>query len=310
MKTSLVSGGAGFIGSHLVDRLVESGDRVIVVDNLSTGTLSNLSNSIESIRFIESDVENVEVKEHVDRVFHLASIANPSDYAMMQSSVMSSASLGTQKMLEIAQRDSSRFYYFSSSEVYGSHPEGDVLSESSRSDLRLLTNRSAYLVAKMFGEQMTMIARYMGLDARIIRPFNIYGCRMDMKSPYGRVMTNFIRAAKKGEPLTINGDGLQTRSFCYINDFIDALLLYDSKAAGSLVVNIGNPVQTKIIDLAKSIIDLTESGSPIVHANPVPFEPRFRCPDISLIQGITGWSPKTTLDEGLKNIIDKVDDAD
>lgn len=303
MRTSLVTGGAGFIGSHLVDRLVVSGDRVIVVDNLSTGTLGNLSESMDSIEFIESDVETSEVGEHIDRIFHLACVANPRDYAAMQPSVLSSASLGTRRMLDIAERDSSRFYYFSSSEVYGSHPQGEALSETSRSDVRLLTDRSAYLVAKMFGEQLSATARTEGIDSRIVRPFNVYGRRMDRKSPYGRVMVNFVRAARRSEPLVVNGDGLQTRSFCYVDDFIDALLSYDSVDEGVPVVNIGNPVSTRIIDLAETVRGLVGSGSPIVHAPQVPFEPRFRCPDISLIQSITGWSPRVSLEDGLSDII-------
>ena len=303
MRTSLVTGGAGFIGSHLVDRLVASGDRVIVVDNLSTGTLGNLSESMDSIEFIESDVETSEVGEHIDRIFHLACVANPRDYAAMQPSVLSSASLGTRRMLDIAERDSSRFYYFSSSEVYGSHPQGEALSETSRSDVRLLTDRSAYLVAKMFGEQLSATARTEGIDSRIVRPFNVYGRRMDRKSPYGRVMVNFVRAARRGEPLVVNGDGLQTRSFCHVDDFIDALLSYDSVDEGVPVVNIGNPVSTRIIDLAETVRGLVGSGSPIVHAPQVPFEPRFGCPDISLIQSITGWSPRISLEDGLSDII-------
>ena len=221
----------------------------------------------------------------------------------MQPSVLSSASLGTRRMLDIAERDSSRFYYFSSSEVYGSHPQGEALSETSRSDVRLLTDRSAYLVAKMFGEQLSATARAEGIDSRIVRPFNVYGRRMDRKSPYGRVMVNFVRAARRGEPLVVNGDGLQTRSFCHVDDFIDALLSYDSVDEGVPVVNIGNPVSTRIIDLAETVRGLVGSGSPIVHAPQVPFEPRFRCPDISLIQSITGWSPRVSLEDGLSDII-------
>ena len=304
MTVSIVTGGAGFIGSHLAERLAAEGHDVIVVDNLSTGSLSNLDEFRDRITFVKTDAETYEHTGPADYIFHLASVANPADYVMMQSNVLSSASDGTRRMLEIANREGARMIYFSSSEVYGSHPEGTCLSEGSMSNVKLNTSRSAYLVAKMFGEQTVLTSRIeTGADARIVRPFNIYGRRMDSKSPYGRVMVNFLRSSFEGRPLTVNGDGFQTRSFCQVSDFIDGLLRYTESETDEPIVNIGNPVPTRIIDLAETVIRLTGSGSEIVHAPPVEFEPRHRCPDISLIGKICGWSPKMSLEEGLREMI-------
>lgn len=304
MTVSIVTGGAGFIGSHLAERLATEGHDVIVVDNLSTGSLSNLAEFQDRIAFVKADAEIYEHIGPVDYIFHLASVANPADYMMMQGKVLSSASDGTRRMLRIADREGARMIYFSSSEVYGGHPEGTRLSEGSMSNVKLNTSRSAYLVAKMFGEQTVLTSRIeSGVDARIVRPFNIYGRRMDSKSPYGRVMVNFLRGSFKGRPLTVNGDGLQTRSFCQVSDFIDGLLRYTRSETDEPIVNIGNPVPTRIIDLAETVIRLTGSDSGIVHGPPVEFEPRHRCPDISLIGRICGWSPKMSLEDGLREMI-------
>ena len=299
----LVSGGAGFIGSHLVERLVSQGDEVTVVDNLSTGSVKNLDSVMDDVEFIGSDVENIILSDSYDRIYHLASVANPADYMEMQLGVLSSASVGTQRLLDIAHRSGSRFYYFSSSEVYGSHGFGDVLSECSVSHVQLLTRRSPYFIAKMFGEQLTIsYERAHGVDARIVRPFNIYGSRMDVRSPYGRVMTNFIRCAMAGEPLRITGDGEQVRSFCHVDDFIDGLMLLDSMDGRIPVVNIGNPDPVSINELAEKVLQITGSGSDIIHVDPVENEPRYRCPDVSLMEGLCKWSPKIGLDDGLKGM--------
>ncbi len=304
MTISIITGGAGFIGAHLAERLAAEGHDVFVVDNLSTGSMSNLAGFLDQITFVETDAEAYEHSGSVDYIFHLASVANPADYVMMQSNVLSSASDGTRRMLRIADREGARMIYFSSSEVYGSHPEGACLSESSMSNVKLNTSRSAYLVAKMFGEQTVLTSRIeTGVDARIVRPFNIYGRRMDSKSPYGRVMVNFLRSSFERRPLTVNGDGFQTRSFCHVSDFIDGLLRYTESETDEPIVNIGNPVPTRIIDLAETVIKLTGSDSGIVHAPQVEFEPRHRCPDITLIKRICGWSPKISLEEGLREMI-------
>ncbi len=304
MTVSIITGGAGFIGSHLAERLVAEGHDVIVIDNLSTGTLANLVEFQDRISFVKTDAEVYEHSDPVDYIFHLASVANPADYMMMQSDVLSSASDGTKRMLRIAEREGARMIYFSSSEVYGSHPEGICIPESSMSNVKLNTSRSAYLVAKMFGEQLVLTSRFeTGVDARIVRPFNIYGRRMDAKSSYGRVMVNFLRSSFDGRPLTVNGDGFQTRSFCHVSDFIDGLLEYTGIETDEPVVNIGNPVPIRIVDLAEAVIKLTGSDSGIIHGPPVEFEPRHRCPDISLIKRLCGWSPRVGLEEGLKEMI-------
>lgn len=304
MTVSIITGGAGFIGSHLAERLVAEGHDVIVIDNLSTGTLTNLVGFQDRISFVKTDAEVYEYSGSVDYIFHLASVANPADYMVMQSDVLSSASDGTKRMLRIAEREGARMIYFSSSEVYGSHPEGICIPEGSTSNVKLNTSRSAYLVAKMFGEQIVLTSRFeTEVDARIVRPFNIYGRRMDAKSSYGRVMVNFLRSSFDGRPLTVNGDGFQTRSFCHVSDFIDGLLEYAGIETDEPIVNIGNPVPTRIVDLAEAVIKLTGSDSRIVHGPPVEFEPRHRCPDISLIKRLCGWSPKVGLEAGLKEMI-------
>lgn len=306
MKKYLIAGGAGFIGSHLAERLVLEGNEVTIVDNLCTGSLDNLSDIYDKISFVHSDVCCFETAEEYDVIFHLACIANPRDYVESSLSLLSSASFGTQKLLEIADKSKARFYYFSSSEVYGHHMKSSefALSEDSYSSIGLLHERSPYYVSKMFGEEYVKAYSVKhGFDYVIIRPFNVYGTRMDIKSPYGRVISNFIRWSVIDKPLQINGDGKQTRSFCHINDFLDAVFLLENHSIFKhSVINIGNPVSVSIFDLATIIQSVSQKELPIIYEKKIEHEPLWRKPDITRINQLTGWSPKVKLEDGLREV--------
>lgn len=305
----LVAGGAGFIGSHLIDRMAGSGWEVTVVDNLVTGNLKNLENVRPKVDFFNSDIADFKTNTEFDMVFHLAAIANPNDYVADQYNVLRASSFGTDNLLRIAEKSSARFCYISSSEVYGhrcTKPEISVY-EDSFSDVSLLNERSPYFVGKMFSEEyVKAFCTMKDIDHVIIRPFNIYGTRMDSRSVYGRVVTNFFRQAASGHPLTINGDGEQTRSFCHVDDFVDALiLLTDTCHWKHHVLNVGNPNNVTINSLAKKISLLFGNELKIEKRPSVPFEPRHRRPKIDRVHEWLGWAPKTNLDDGLHDIFEE-----
>jgi dTDP-glucose 4,6-dehydratase len=312
----LITGGAGFLGSHLVDRLLEGGHEAIVFDNLLTGRVANIEHQLghDRFKFVKQDVtEYLHVGGDLDAVVHFASPASPIDYLQLPIQTLKVGSLGTHKALGLAKAKCARFLLASTSEVYGD-PQVHPQREEYWGHVNPVGPRGVYDEAKRFGEAMTMAYhRYHGLDTRIVRIFNTYGTRM--RPHDGRVISNFIVQALKGQPLTVYGDGSQTRSFCYVSDLIEGilrLLMAPEKtesrtSAGeddiNLPTNIGNPREFTVIELARMVIELTGSRSVIEH-NELPVDdPRVRQPDISRAQRILGWQPVVSLEEGLKKTI-------
>jgi dTDP-glucose 4,6-dehydratase len=299
MPTSVVTGGAGFLGSHLCDYLLERGHRVICVDNLVTSSLRN----IEHIRtgefvFMNHDMtEHLDVEEPVDFVFHFAALASPVDYLRMPLHSLKVGSQGTHNALGLAKFKRARFLLASTSEVYGD-PQVHPQTEDYWGHVNPVGPRGVYDEAKRFAEAMTMAYhRSHGVDARIVRIFNTFGPRM--RPHDGRVVSNFLVQALAGKPLTVYGDGDQTRSFCYVDDEVRGLLaLLDSDHVGP--VNIGNPNEFTVLELAQKVLEITGSSSEIVH-EPLPIDdPTQRKPDISLAKRVLGWEPRVPLDEGLR----------
>ena len=307
MRRYLVAGGAGFIGSHLVKRLVAENGSVTVIDNLSTGNRSNLESVSDKIKFIESDITDLQEHDDFDAIFHLACVANPSDYVRRPLEILKSGSFGTDNLLKVAEKTGARFYYFSSSEVYGHHkPEDGIFSESTTTNIEILHDRSPYCVSKIFSEEYVKSYSEMnGVNYLIVRPFNIYGTNMDSKSEYGRVIHNFVNRAVWSEPLIVNGDGSQIRSFCHVSDIVDAMMLLDEQQdLKQRIVNIGNPEPISILDLAKLTIALAKSKSSIEFGEKVDHEPYFRCPNISTIEKWLSWHPRIDLKTGILALID------
>ena len=302
----LISGGAGFIGSHLCDRLLDAGDEVVALDNLITGSRANIAHLSDNPRFLfkQFDVTRpIPISVRFDQVWHLASLASPRFYSMYPIETLESGSTATRNMLEIAKRDGARFLVTSTSETYGDplvHPQ----PESYLGNVDPIGPRSCYDEAKRFSEAITMAYhRARGTDIRIARIFNTYGERM--RPDDGRVVNAFIVAALRGEPLQLFGDGSQTRSFCHVSDEVRGLLaVLDGDLTGP--VNVGNPGEFTVAELAAIVVELTGSTSPIVCA-PLPFErtgdPNRRRPDISLISSSYGWTPTVGLREGLDRMI-------
>jgi dTDP-glucose 4,6-dehydratase len=296
----VVAGGAGFIASHVCDRLIERGDEVIAVDNLLTGSRQNLSDLIgrEAFTFIDQDVcEPLAIEGPVDAVLDLASPASPKDFFTVPLEILAVGSLGARQLLELARAKGARFLITSTSEVYGDplvHPQ----VESYWGNVNPIGPRSCYDESKRFAEALTMAYhRYRGVDVRIARVFNTYGPRM--KPGDGRVVSNFLVQALTGAPITIYGDGSQTRSFCYVDDEVDGILaLLDGPIIGP--VNIGNPGEFTVLELAELVVELTSSSSAIVH-EPLPVDdPTRRRPDITLARDALGWEPRIELREGLE----------
>ncbi|MFY9574052.1 MAG: UDP-glucuronic acid decarboxylase family protein [Blastocatellia bacterium] len=316
----LITGGAGFLGSHLVDRLVGGEHEVIVFDNLLTGRADNIEHHFGNERFIfvKQDVtEYLHVTGDLDAVVHFASPASPIDYLQLPIQTLKVGSLGTHKALGLAKAKGARFLLASTSEVYGD-PQVHPQPEEYWGHVNPVGPRGVYDEAKRFGEAITMAYhRYHGLDTRIVRIFNTYGTRMRPND--GRVVSNFVVQALKGEPLTVYGDGQQTRSFCYVSDLIEGILrLLMSPNTGPsksidgrpgqendihLPTNIGNPVEFTVIELARMVIGLTGSRS-VIEKKPLPVDdPRVRQPDISRARSLLGWEPQVSLEEGLKDTI-------
>lgn len=303
MSRILVTGGAGFIPSHLCDRLLADGHSVVAVDNLSTGRMGNLSDAraSSSFEFVEADVcDGIPVSGAFDVVMHMASPASPIDFERIPIEIMMVGSVGTRNALELAKSCGARFLLASTSEVYGD-PKEHPQKETYRGNVSTQGPRSVYDEAKRFSEAITAAyGRHFGLEVRIARIFNTYGPRM--RPSDGRVISNFIRQALCGEPLTVYGDGSQTRSFCHVKDEVRGLLalLWSNYCAP---VNIGNPTEYSVSEVARRVIDLTGSVSPIVHEDLPVDDPKCRRPDIGLAQEILGWEPVIGLDEGIKDMV-------
>jgi len=295
----VVLGGSGFLGSHLCDHLLARGDEVVCVDDFSTGRRSNVAHLEDHDRFslIEADVSvGIPVEGPVTGVFNLASPASPPDYLALPLQTLSVGSEGTRHGLELAHRHGARFLMASTSEVYGD-PEVHPQAESYWGRVNPIGPRSVYDEAKRFSEALTMAHhRTLGTDVAIVRIFNTYGPRL--RPDDGRVVSNFLLQAMRGEPLTVYGDGSQTRSLCYVEDEVRGLVaLFDSSLTGP--VNIGNPDEHTVLQLAKTIIDLLGSSSVVEHL-PLPADdPTRRRPDISVARAALGWEPVTSLEDGL-----------
>jgi len=295
----VVTGGAGFLGSHLCRALLARGDTVVAVDNLVTGSLDNIAeiSGHPDFTFVHSDVSNfVHVPGPVDAVLHFASPASPADFERIPIQILKVGSRGTQNSLGLAKDKGARYFLASTSEVYGDplvHPQ----PETYWGNVNPLGPRGVYDEAKRFAEAMTMAYhRHHGVDVRIVRIFNTYGPRM--RPDDGRVVSNFIVQALAGKPITIHGDGKQTRSFCYVDDEVRGLLaLLDSDYVGP--VNIGNPTEFTVLELAEKVLALTGSSSEL-QFDPRPVDdPAQRRPDLTLARSLLGWEPEVDLDEGL-----------
>ena len=306
MSRVVVAGGAGFLGSHLCDFLVGRGDTVVCLDDLSTGSHENIAHLLGEERFslIVTDVsEKVELEDEskIDAVCNLASPASPPAYLARPFDTLAVGSEGTRRLLELTRAHDARFLMASTSEVYGD-PEVHPQVESYRGNVDPTGPRSVYDEAKRFAESLTMaMHRTHGVNVGIARIFNTYGPRLSPGD--GRVVSNFIVQALRGEPLTVYGDGTQTRSLCYVDDEIRGLVaLLDSSLTGP--VNIGNPDERSMLDLAHFVLDVTGSSSEIVF-RPLPTDdPTRRCPDITLARNELGWSPTVGLREGIQRTIE------
>jgi dTDP-glucose 4,6-dehydratase len=304
MARVVITGGSGFLGSHIADRLLDRGDEVIAIDNLVTGSVSNIEHLFgqAGFTFVQHDVSTfVWVPGPVDRVMHLASPASPIDYLRMPIQTLKVGSLGTHNALGLAKAKGARFFLSSTSEVYGD-PQEHPQTESYWGHVNPIGPRGVYDEAKRFAEAMSMAYhRYHGVDVRIARIFNTFGPRMRRND--GRVVSNFIIQALKGEPLTVQGEGTQTRSFCYCEDTVAGLIaLLDSDV--TTPVNIGSMAEMTILELASTVIELTDSSSELAfEALPVD-DPVQRRPDISLARERLGWEPRVDVRDGLQRTID------
>ena len=305
MATCLVTGGAGFLGSHLCDALLARGHRVICVDNLETGSLANIEHIRDPQRFTLLHVDIIEpyfVDEPVDFVYHLASPASPIDYLRLPLHTLKVGSYGTHHTLGLAKAKRARFLIASTSEVYGDpleHPQ----PESYWGHVNPIGPRGVYDEAKRYAEALTMAYhRQQGVDTAIMRIFNTYGARM--RPHDGRAIPTFLRQALANRPITVFGDGSQTRSFCYVSDLIAGMIAL-AESGYHNPVNIGNPDEFTLLELAEAVIDVTGSSSEIVfEALPVD-DPKQRQPKIDLARELLGWSPQVPLREGLQRTIDE-----
>ena len=303
MARILITGGAGFIGSHLCERFLADGDDVICMDNLLTGAADNIAHLFANRRFsfIQQDVTTyIYVKGTVDAILHFASPASPIDYLELPIQTLKVGSLGTHKALGLAKEKNARFLLASTSEVYGDplvHPQ----NEEYWGNVNPIGPRGVYDEAKRFAEAITMAYhRTHNVDTRIVRIFNTYGPRMRLND--GRVVPNFIAQALKGEPLTVYGDGSQTRSFCFVSDLVEGIARL-LRSDYSDPVNCGNPIETTILEFAERIKALTKSPSEIVF-RPLPVDdPKVRQPDIGRAKKLLGWEPKVALEDGLRQTI-------
>jgi dTDP-glucose 4,6-dehydratase len=305
MSTCVVTGGAGFLGSHLCDHLLAEGHRVICVDNLETSTLENLEHLRgDDFVFLNHDVtEHISIDGTVDFVFHLAALASPIDYMRQPLHSLKVGSHGTHHALGLAKLKRARFLLASTSEVYGDplvHPQ----PESYWGNVNPIGPRGVYDEAKRYAEALTMAYHgQQGVNTSIVRIFNTYGPRM--RAHDGRAIPTFVRQALAGEPLTVFGDGSQTRSFCYVDDLIRGLYLL-AMSEEHLPVNLGNPDEFTLLELANTVLKVTGSSSQIVfEALPVD-DPQVRQPDITRARQVLGWEPEVPLEEGLRRLLASV----
>ena len=304
MARAVITGGAGFLGSHLSDRLLAEGYEVVAVDNLITGSLDNIAHLRDNPRFeyISQDIiQPYTVDGQVDLIYHFASPASPVDYLELPLETLLVGSAGTHNTLELAKQKGARFLVASTSEVYGDptvHPQ----PEEYWGNVNPNGTRAVYDEAKRYAEAVTFAyRRKFDLDAKIVRIFNTYGPRMRLQD--GRVVPAFISQALRGEPLTVFGDGTQTRSFCYVSDLIDGIYkLSVSEQSGP--INVGNPIERTMLQFAEEILKATGSHSSVVHVPlPTADDPKQRRPDITKARTLLGWEPQVALEEGLKDTI-------
>ena len=303
MSTCLVTGGAGFVGSHLCDHLLARGHRVICIDNLDTGSLRNIEHiGSGDFDFLNLDItDKVRIEGEVDFVYHLASPASPIDYLRLPLQTLKVGAQGTWHMLGVAKFKRARFLLASTSEVYGD-PQVHPQPEEYWGNVNPIGPRGVYDEAKRYAEALTMAYHsQQGVNTAIVRIFNTYGPRMRPRD--GRAVPTFLRQALAGEPLTVFGDGSQTRSFCYVDDLVDGLIRL-AESGGHLPVNIGNPDEFTLKELAERVIEATGADSGIVY-EPLPTDdPQVRRPDITRARELLGWEPTTPLDEGLRRTVE------
>lgn len=305
----VVTGGAGFLGSHLCDKLLENNHQVICIDNLLTGNVENLTHlqNHPDFQFVQADVlDSFPEDLDFDALYHLASPAspnrdNPKSYQALPFETMQVNSFGTWNLCNETQNRGAKFLFASTSEIYGDpleHPQ----KEEYKGNVSTIGPRSVYDEAKRFGETITTaFARYQKLDARIVRIFNTYGPRM---SQDGRVVIEFVQAAFQNKPFPIFGDGKQTRSFCYVTDLVEGIIAAMEKGNSGEVYNLGNPTEFSILELAEKVKQLTNSSSEVKFVQSLPQDdPIKRCPDITKAKTKLGWEPKIDLEEGLKKLI-------
>ena len=303
----LITGGSGFIGSHLCDRLLADGHEVIAMDNLSTGNTGNIAHLAghERFHFIHHDVTNyIFVEGPLDAVFHLASLPSPVDYLNYPIQTLKVGAMGTHKTLGLAMEKGACFLLASTSEVYGDpliHPQ----HEEYWGNVNPIGPRGVYDESKRFAEALTMAYhRYHGVDTRVVRIFNTYGPRMRMDD--GRVVPNFVCQALRGDPLTVYDSGSRTRSFCYVSDMVEGMvrLIHSDE---TMPVNLGNPDEMTILEFAHKVLELTGSDSPIEFVTPTDArtadDPKVRCPDIGKAKRVLDWKPQVPLEEGLQQVI-------
>ena len=305
MSKILVTGGSGFIGSHLIDRLIKDNHQIISLDNLITGRSSNLDHLKDNpnLKTIHHDITKpINIEEKIDYIFHMASPASPIDYIQIPKETLLTGSIGTKNMLDLAQKHSARLLLASTSEIYGDpleHPQ----KETYFGNVNPIGPRSCYDEAKRFAEALTMAYhRIHNTNIVIARIFNTYGPRMRPND--GRVVPNLIIQSLKNKPLTINGDGTQTRSFCYIDDLVDGLIKLMLSEIQGEAVNLGNPEETTIYDFAEKIKKLINSTSTIIYNDLPENDPIRRLPDITKAKNRLNWAPKTDTETGLSATIE------
>ena len=305
MSTCVVTGGAGFLGSHLCEELLRRGNRVICVDNFETGSLKNIEH-LRMPEFVHLHADIIRpfvVDEPVDFVYHFASPASPIDYLRLPLHTLKVGAYGTHNALGLAKQHRARFLVASTSEVYGD-PQVHPQNESYWGHVNPIGPRGVYDEAKRYAEALTMAYhRQQGVDTAIVRIFNTYGPRM--RPHDGRAIPTFLRQALQGRPITVFGDGSQTRSFCYVSDLVDGIIRLAESGYHS-PVNIGNPDEFTLLELAETVIDVTGSHSEVVHEALPTDDPHVRRPDITLARDLLGWAPTVSLAEGLNRVIESM----